>query len=366
MLRICWTGPGCCLFSVLRHHGPMARPTTTRRTSAAFPSWASKCRPSGGRSWRPAAANKLDDKITAAGGKKDAKSVELLPDVEIYYKAVHDALAYQEFFDAKETRLRRQGARHRPSSGPINSPRASPVDDRHRPRRSRLRLEDRRLGAAVRPRRARELHQQRAGPLSLRPLVPRPRRDAERAELHSRPDEQRRRRSRPTTRSSCIPTAATATPSSSPARSTCSKRSTRCKQRYRIDDDRIARPRLLDGRGGGVAVRRPLSRPLVRRQSRRGLQRDARVPQGLPAGERSSPPGGSRSCGNCTTAPAGASTCGTARRSPTAARSTRQKQAADVMQKALAEEGIDLVHIIGPQTKHADSSAVEDRDRTTA
>ena len=27
---------------------------------------------------------------------------ELLPDVEVYHKAVHDALVYQEFFDPKE------------------------------------------------------------------------------------------------------------------------------------------------------------------------------------------------------------------------------------------------------------------------
>src|SRR6185436_20160974 len=31
----------------------------------------------------------------------------------------------------------------------------------------------------------------------------------------------------------------------------------------------------------------------------------------------------------------------------------RQKQAADVMAKALAEEGLDLTHIIGPKTAHA-------------
>src|SRR5262245_37468099 len=40
----------------------------------------------------------LDDKINALKSKKDAKTNELLPDVEIYFKAIHDALVYQEFF----------------------------------------------------------------------------------------------------------------------------------------------------------------------------------------------------------------------------------------------------------------------------
>src|SRR3954453_15642296 len=44
----------------------------------------------------------LESKISSLKGKKEAKTAELLPDVEIYFKAVHDALAYQEFFDARE------------------------------------------------------------------------------------------------------------------------------------------------------------------------------------------------------------------------------------------------------------------------
>jgi len=49
-----------------------------------------------------AGLKELESKISALKGKKDAKTAELLPDVEIYFKAVHDALAYQEFFDARE------------------------------------------------------------------------------------------------------------------------------------------------------------------------------------------------------------------------------------------------------------------------
>ncbi|HEY2157325.1 MAG TPA: hypothetical protein VGH33_16980, partial [Isosphaeraceae bacterium] len=38
----------------------------------------------------------------AERAKKDAKCADLLPDVAIYHKAVHDALTYREFFNARE------------------------------------------------------------------------------------------------------------------------------------------------------------------------------------------------------------------------------------------------------------------------
>src|SRR5438552_7178291 len=44
----------------------------------------------------------FDAKIGSLKKSKDAKTAELLPDVDVYFKAVHDALAYQEFFDPKE------------------------------------------------------------------------------------------------------------------------------------------------------------------------------------------------------------------------------------------------------------------------
>src|SRR5262245_48876786 len=44
----------------------------------------------------------LDRKIAVIRGGKDAKAKLLLPDVEIYLRAVHDALAYQEFFAPAE------------------------------------------------------------------------------------------------------------------------------------------------------------------------------------------------------------------------------------------------------------------------
>ncbi|MDX1945603.1 MAG: alpha/beta hydrolase-fold protein [Pirellulaceae bacterium] len=44
----------------------------------------------------------LSGKIDALSKNKQAKIVSLVPDVAIFHKAVHDALAYQEFFDPKE------------------------------------------------------------------------------------------------------------------------------------------------------------------------------------------------------------------------------------------------------------------------
>src|SRR5207244_10664514 len=49
-----------------------------------------------------AGLKELDGKIASLKKAKDAKTAELLPDVEVYFKAVHDALAYQEFFDPRE------------------------------------------------------------------------------------------------------------------------------------------------------------------------------------------------------------------------------------------------------------------------
>jgi hypothetical protein len=44
----------------------------------------------------------LEGKLSELKAKQDARTAELLPDVGIYFKAVHDALAYQEFFDTRE------------------------------------------------------------------------------------------------------------------------------------------------------------------------------------------------------------------------------------------------------------------------
>jgi len=45
---------------------------------------------------------KLKASIEHLEKKGDAKTLDLLPDVQIYYQAVHDALKYQEFFVSAE------------------------------------------------------------------------------------------------------------------------------------------------------------------------------------------------------------------------------------------------------------------------
>src|SRR5205807_9211820 len=49
-----------------------------------------------------AGLTELGGRIVALRERKDTKTAELLPDVEIYFKAVNDALNHQEFFDARE------------------------------------------------------------------------------------------------------------------------------------------------------------------------------------------------------------------------------------------------------------------------
>ena len=44
----------------------------------------------------------LEVAISSLAERTEPRIAELLPDVKIYAKAVRDALAYQEFFDAKE------------------------------------------------------------------------------------------------------------------------------------------------------------------------------------------------------------------------------------------------------------------------
>ena len=163
------------------------------------------------------------------------------------------------------------------------------MDNGHGPRRSRLRLENRQERPALWPRRA---------PLLFAQQPARYRLDIwfhGRGETLSELNFIQRRRSkwansRPGTRSCCIPTAATATPTSSPARSMCSKRS-RTSSGYRVDDDRM-RPRLLDGgalRAGSSRSTTPIAgSPPIRApdspKRRNSSTSSSRKPSTLPAG----------------------------------------------------------------------------------
>ena len=147
--------------------------------------------------------------------------------------------------------------------------------------------------------------------------------------------------------------AATATPTSSPARSTCSRRWTHVQKHYPIDENRIVDARLLDGRRRLLAVRRPL--PRASGPPRRRAPASPR----RPTSSRSSRTKPLKPTWyeqklwhlyDCTDYAVNLFNC------PTVAYSgeiDRQKQAADMMAKALEKEGIELVHIIGPKTGHA-------------
>ena len=58
--------------------------------------------PADRRATLEAGLQRLEQSIDRLRQSKSTRTAELLPDVEVYHKAVHDALAYQEFFDAKE------------------------------------------------------------------------------------------------------------------------------------------------------------------------------------------------------------------------------------------------------------------------
>ena len=153
--------------------------------------------------------------------------MELLPDVEVYFKAVHDALVYQEFFDPREidfadralaTGLERAdqlaaGNRRGPrATGLVVRGYVSKIDGSVQP-----------YGLVV------PESYTNKGPGRFRCDLWFHGRGETLSELNFISDRTRQRRpvSRRKTRSCCIPTAATATPTSSPARSTCSRRSTR-------------------------------------------------------------------------------------------------------------------------------------------
>ena len=166
----------------------------------------------------------IDALRDALKGKPDL--LELLPDVQIYHNAVRYALAYDEFFNVREVavakKLLEQGMERagqlREGKAPWNTATGlvvrgyvSKIDGSVQP-----------YGLVV----PASYQPEHAASVPARRLVPRPRREPERAELHRRPADVARRVHAAERVRRCIPTAATATPTSLPARSTCSRRST--------------------------------------------------------------------------------------------------------------------------------------------
>ena len=296
--------------------------------------------------------SKLEGAIEQVRAKKDAKAASLLPDVQVFHKAVHDALKYQEFFDPKDLAK----ARHQLEEG---QPRAEallkgevPLGVADRPGGPGLCLEDRRLGPALRPGRPVDVHDRDPPPLPPRPLVPGAGRDRQRGQLHRRPRAPIRAPSRRPTRSSSTLTAGTATPTNSPARSTSWRRSTTSS-----GSTRSTRTGSASG-GSRWGARRPGSSPFITPTDgspptpARGSRRPPRFLKVFQS-EAVEPTWYEKALWHlydCTDYAANILQC------PTVAYSGEldsQKQAADVMDEALRSEEVRLVHIIGPATKHA-------------
>lgn len=97
--------PALCLFALVAIAVPAAadgpadnHPDTVRR----IPKLGVEL-PADKKAELEASLKELDDAIAPLSKSKDARVQELLPDIRIYSEAVRTALAYQEFFDLKET-----------------------------------------------------------------------------------------------------------------------------------------------------------------------------------------------------------------------------------------------------------------------
>ena len=87
----------------------------------------------------------------------------LLPDVEIFYRAVDGAFRYGEFFAEDDIAKARAAAGHRARAGQGAGQRQDPLAGAARPDRARLRVDARRIGAALRPVPARAAGRPRGG-----------------------------------------------------------------------------------------------------------------------------------------------------------------------------------------------------------
>ena len=124
----------------------------------------------------------------------------------------------------------------------------------------------------------------------------------------------------------CSPTAATATAASWRARSTSTRRWPICKRRFPIDEDRIViRGFSLGGHSAWHLGAHFASRLGGGGPGRRFLGVGG-VPEGVRQGEAGADLVGGRSCGSCTTPPPTPRTSATCRWSPTAARRTSRSR----------------------------------------
>ena len=100
----------------------------------------------------------LGQQIRALGRYQSARVRSLLPDVQVFWQAVHNALADREFFNPREIEaafdlLREGRALRRGTEGKLRA-----LDRGARPRRPRPPIATRRLGPALRPGRSLLVH----------------------------------------------------------------------------------------------------------------------------------------------------------------------------------------------------------------
>ena len=227
---------------------------------------------------------RLAGSIEQVRAKKDPKAISLLPDVQIFHKAVHDALKYQEFFDPKDIAK----AKHQIEEG---QGRAEALLRGEAPWASQIGLVVRgyvsKIDGSVQP-------YGLVVPTTYTTVTPhRYRLDLwfqGRGETTGEVNFIDVREHQP----------GTFTPADTivlhPYGRYCNaykfagevdvlEALEDAKKKYKIDDDRISVRGVLDGRGGGMAVRGPLLGPMVRRQPRRRVLRDPPVPRRLPERE---------------------------------------------------------------------------------
>ena len=209
--------------------------------------------------------------------------LRLLPDVQVYHKAVHDALEYGEFYKPAEFAVAKDLIRR-------GLERAGQLREGHAPWDSATGLVVRgyvsKIDGSVQPY---GLVVPEVLPAGFAPsipagrLVPRPRREPERAELHRRPAEVARR-VHPAQRVRAASVRAILQRQQVRRRDR-PLRGARRHQEPLPDRRGPARDAgLLDGRRRLLAVRGPLPEQVGRRRAGCRLLRDRRLPQGLPEG----------------------------------------------------------------------------------
>ena len=299
------------------------------------------------------------EELKTALEKKPAL-LELLPDVQIFHKAVSYALTYNEFYigNVKETEKPKeidkqldlaQAAQAGHGAGRATQTRQVAVDHRTG---LVVRGYVSKIDGSVQPYGlvcAGVVSAEYTAPIPPRHLVPRPRRDADRTGLSQRPASRAEFAAR---KLSCSPLRPLLLRQQVCRRDRLSRSAGNVRKHYPIDENRL----VIRGfsMGGAAcwqfAVHYP--GPVGGGRTGRGLLARRRNSSRSSRTRRPAEPGTSRKLWHlydCTDYAVNLFNC------PTVAYSGEmdpQKQAADMMAAAMKKEGLTLVHLIGPKTGH--------------